>query len=115
MGPNTNRPSATGNASLRLPMISTAWATGSGGNSRDSSPPVCSWLRSTSGAIVRFAPTSPPTPLRVKPNPSWIGGNSAVMISRSENPLRPEGNRVLMSPIAFSDSQPATSSWRMPA
>ena len=41
--------------------------------------------------MVRLTPPRPPTPFSVKPKPSWIGGSSKVMMSRSEKPLRAVG------------------------
>ena len=35
---------------------------------------------------MRFSPSSPPTPFSVKPKPSWIGVNSALMTMSSEKP-----------------------------
>ena len=34
--------------------------------------------------IVRLTPPSPPTPFKVKPKPSWMGGRSKVMMNSSE-------------------------------
>ena len=44
---------------------------------------------------VRLTPSSPPTPISVKPKPSWIGANSAVMMMSSEKPALPSGSFVL--------------------
>ena len=63
--------------------------------------PVRTPSRSASTFIVRLMPSSPPTPVRVKPKPSWIGGNSAVMMISSEKPGLPSGSRVVSSPIAL--------------
>ena len=37
----------------------------------------------------------------MKPKPSWIGANSAVMMMRSEKPLLPSGSLVLRTPTAL--------------
>ena len=51
--------------------------------------------------IVRLTPPRPPTPFRVNPKPSWIGGKSKVMMRRSENPDEPSGMIVSITPMTF--------------
>ena len=61
-----------------------ASAIGSGGNIIVAIEPVLSpaWIASV--FIDRFTPHSPPTPVSVKPNDSWIGANVAEMMMRNE-------------------------------
>ncbi len=66
--------------------------------------------------IVRLSPSSPPTPISVKPKPSCMPlPNSAVMMISSEKPLEPSGIFVFSSPIAFSDRKLANVSSSAPA
>ena len=56
--------------------------------------------------IVRLRPSSPPTPISVKPKPSWMPvPNSAVMMISSEKPGWPSGSFVVMRPMALSDEE----------
>ncbi len=84
MGPNRYRPCCGGKKDSISLMILVASPTGSGGKRMSSRVcarrPACN----ASIAMVRFTPPRPPTPFRVKPRPSWIGGNSKVMIIRNE-------------------------------
>ena len=58
----------------------------------------------------------PPTAIRVNPKPSCMPvPNSAVMMSSSEKPLDPSGLRVVMSPMALTDTMSARSSSSTPA
>ena len=52
----------------------------------------------------RLVPYSQVWPLSVKPNPSWIGGNSAVMITSMLKPSPPSGSRVVTTPTGFKEA-----------
>ena len=53
-------------------------------------------------STVCCTPSRPPMPVSVKPKPSWIGGNCAVMISSSDQPpgFLVESRPIALTPIA---------------
>ena len=97
-------------------MMRGAFATTFVGNMIPLIAPVRTPCISASSRIVRFSPSRPPTPISVKPKPSWNPvPNSAVMITSSEKPFEPSGILVVMSPIALSERKSATVSSSAPA
>ena len=78
--------------------------------------PVRTPCASGSSSTARLRPSSPPTPMSVKPKPSWKPGtNSTVMMISSEKPGVPSGIFVLIRPIALSDRKLAMVSSSAPA
>jgi endonuclease/exonuclease/phosphatase family metal-dependent hydrolase len=75
-GMKTYRPSADGKIASMAAMMVGALATGSGGNKMLSSVPARIAACKASVSRVRLTPATPPTPVRVKPNPSWMDGKS---------------------------------------
>ena len=67
MGPNRKRPGAGGKIACRSLTICGALRIGSWGKRTEPSEPLRRPARRVSTATVRLTPTSPPTPLRVKP------------------------------------------------
>ena len=97
-------------------MIRVALAMTSCGNRIVSIEPDRAPCASASRSTLRLRPTRPPTPIRVKPKPSWMPGlNSTEMIARNEKPSEPSGNFVVITPIAVTDTTSSRLSWRMPA
>ena len=115
IGPKTNL-SANGGKICRRSLIKRwALATISCGKSTEARALVLMPSRSTSILVVRFRPNRPPTPLRVKPKPSWMGVNSAVIRINRLKPSLPSGRRVVRRPMALSENNPWNSSSRAPA
>ena len=82
-------------------MMRGALAITSLGNSTLSIEPDVAPRASASRSTERLMPTRPPTPISVKPKPSWIPGlNSTLMIATNANPLPTSGSLVEMTPIA---------------
>ena len=104
IGPKRWRPSAGGKTARRSLTIAGAFRMGSSGNMRRSRVPVWSPARTVSTSIVRWRPIRPPTPVRVNPKPTWIGGMSAAMTIRNEKPGWPSGSRVSRRPMAVTDT-----------
>ena len=115
IGPIRKRPSIGGKMRFRSPMMRGAFATMSCGKSTLLSEPSRTPARSGSKRIVRLSPISPPTPISVKPKPSWIGGNSAEMMMSSEKPGWPSGSLVLRMPTAWTSIVPWNLSSSPPA
>ena len=101
MGPSRKWPSSMGKIAFRSLTIRVILATTSCGNRMLFIAPVRTPSISALVSSVRLWPSRPPTPISVKPKPSWIGMNSAVIRTRSAKPLLPSGIFVLMMPTAL--------------
>ena len=90
IGPNTYWPGAVGKTASISARIGAAWAIASSGNMIESSDPLRTASPSASSSSPRSMPTSPPTPLSVKPKPSWIPVNVAARLrNRDQRPGAP--------------------------
>ena len=116
IGPMRNMPSRGGKIARRSLRILGAFSMMFVGKRMLLMAPVRIPLASGSRSMPRLRPRRPPTPIRVKPYPSWKPGlNSAVMMASSENPGWPPGSLVVISPMALSDSKLPTVSSSAPA
>ena len=106
IGATTKWPSASGKIVLMSLAIRLMLATTSCGNRIEFTAPVRTPAISAGVSRVRLRLSRPPTPIRVKPKPSWIGVNSAVTSTRKAKPSRPSGNLVLMIPKALRSMTP---------
>ena len=114
IGPNTWRPAAGGNTVASVATSCWAWPTGSDGKSTESSAPDLSPARSGSIATVRLIPSRPPTPLSVKPSPSWHRRELGRDDDQEGVAGDAAGQPVVNSPTALS-AMPENESWSAPA
>ena len=114
IGPNTYWPAAEGKIESISDRISAASAIAFSGNRIASSDPERTASPSASSSRPRSIPTSPPTPLRVKPKPSWTAGKRAARLRNSDQPSGELGTWVSRMPVATSPT-PSTSSSPTPA